>query len=185
LSYSVVVSRDFEKFPVPALNVVATGVGDDPCSAVYMSKTEAKIIICPVGSIERGFHAEQEPRAVLPYGGPTEVLGKTVWESLLQFKRTPNLNLRATKKTDWPAYRASGAKNVRAFEEEYLRISLTAFPSVLRVEAAVPTPDADGLFVGRLITIACQFEALGELLHVVFRCGQHLAQQRPWASDFR
>ena len=89
LEYSVVVSRDFHRFPVPVMNVVATAAGDDPCSAVYMSRLAAKIIICPVGSIERGFHAEQEPLAVLPYACSTEALGQTVWESLLQFRTTP------------------------------------------------------------------------------------------------
>ncbi len=77
--------------------------------------------------LTRAFHSVGCCRRVLL----TEVLGQTVWESLLQFKRTPNLNPRATEKTDWSAYRASGAKSVRAFEEEYLRISLTAFASVL------------------------------------------------------
>jgi hypothetical protein len=176
------VSRDFHRFPVPALNGVAKAVGDDPCTAVYMSRLPAKIIICPEGSIERGFHTEQEPLAVLPYACSTEALGQTVWESLLQFKATPGLNLRSSKKTDWPAYRASGARSVREFEEQYLRVSVVAFPGVLRVEAAVPLLDADGLFVGRVISSGCEFEALGEVIRDVFQCSNHLAEQRPWAE---
>jgi hypothetical protein len=106
--------------------------------------------------------------------------GKPCWESLLQFKTAPDQNLRSGKKTDWPAYRVSGTKSVREFEEEYLRLSVVAFPGVLRVEAAVPASEVDGLFVGRVIASACEFEALGELIRVVFRCSNHLAEQRLW-----
>ena len=59
-------------------------------------------------------------------------------------------------------------------------MSVVAFPGVPRVEAAVPASDADDLFVGRVIASACDFEALGELIYVVFRCGNHLAEQRLW-----
>jgi hypothetical protein len=173
----LIVSRDFGKFPVPSLNTVAAQVGDDPRSVVYMSQRQAKLIICPVSSIERGFDTEQEPLAVLPYSCPPETLGQGVWESLLLFRKTPNVNIRSRKKTDWPAYRASGAKSVRAFEDEYVRVSVVAFPCMLRVVADVPAKAADGLFVGRVITNACEFEALGDLLHVVLRCSIRLAEQ--------
>ena len=110
LAYSVVVNRDFDSFPVPALNDVAQAVGGDPCAAVYMSRLPAKIIICPVGSVERGFHVEQEPLAVLPYACSTDALGQTVWESLLQFKATPGLNLRSGKKDRLASISCIGSK---------------------------------------------------------------------------
>lgn len=80
------------------------------------------------------------------------MLGQATWESMLLFKRTPDLNLRSRKKTEWPAYRASGARSVRAFEDEYIRISVVALRSVLRVRADVPAQAAAGLFVGRFIS---------------------------------
>lgn len=171
------VGRDFNKFPVPSLTAVATEAGVDPQSTVYMSRRLTNLTICPAGVVEKGLCAEQEPIAVLPYDCPMELFGQRIWESLLAFRRTPNVDLRSRKRTDWPAYRASGAKSVRAFENEYVRITVGAFPCVLRVEAAVPADDAQGLFVGRFITNACEFEALGELLHLVFRCSVRLAEQ--------
>ena len=92
-------------------------------------------------------------------------------------KRTPDPNIRSRNKTEWPAYRASGARSVRAFEDDYVRISVVALPCVLRVLADVPVRAADELFVGRLITNSCQFDVLGELIHIVFRCSLHLAEK--------
>jgi hypothetical protein len=63
---------------------------------------------------------------------------------------------------------------------QYLRLSVVGFTGVLRVEAAVPVSDVDGLFVGRVISSGCEFEALGELIRVVFQCSSHLAEKRPW-----
>jgi hypothetical protein len=142
-----------------------------------MSERRAKIIISPVDCIEKGFHTEQEPNAVLPYDCSRETIGQAVWESLLLFRHTPNVNLRPRNRTDWPAFRASGAKSVRAFEDEYVRVSVVALPCVLRVLASVPAGSADGVFVGRLITNACEFEALGDLIHILFRCSLRLAEQ--------
>src|SRR5215469_16448730 len=96
------------------------------------------------------------------YDCPMETLGQAIWESLLLFKRPPGLNLRSRKKTEWPAYRASGASSVRAFEDDYIRISVVGLRGVLRVQADVPAQAPDGLFVGRVISTACQFEAFGE-----------------------
>lgn len=74
------VSRDFDKFSVPPLDAIAAQVGDDPTSVLYLSEQNAKLIICPVGSIERGFHFEQEPHAILSHDCPKEMLGQATWE---------------------------------------------------------------------------------------------------------
>jgi hypothetical protein len=176
------VSRDYQRFPVPALSAIATKVGDDPSAAVYISERRAKIIISPVDCIEKGFHTEQEPNAVLSYDCSTEMIGQAVWESLLLFRHTPNVNLRSRNKTDWPAYRASGVRSVRAFEEEYVRVSVVALPCVLRVLAFVRGGSADEVFVGRLISNACEFDALGELIHTLFRGSLRLAEPNAHAK---
>ena len=95
------------------------------------------LIVCPTTNIEKGFYDEQEPLALIPRDAPSETLGQSVWESLLLFRKRPGLNLRPIKKSDWPTYRASGIKSIREFEDQYVRVSVVAFPIVLRVEATV------------------------------------------------
>ena len=95
-------SRDFDRFPVPPLISTARKAGDDPRSTVYISRAPGKIIVCPTTSIEKGFYEEQESLVLVPWDTPSEALGQSVWESLLLFRSTPNLNLRPRKKSDWP-----------------------------------------------------------------------------------
>jgi hypothetical protein len=171
------VSRDFSRFSVPSLIATARDAGDDPHSTVYVSRAEGKVIVCPTTSIEKGFYKEQEPLSRLPWDSPAEVLGQNVWESLLLFRKTPGLNLRSSKKSDWPAYRDSDLKSIREFEDQYIRVSVTAFPSVLRVEATVPGNLSEGLFVGRAISNACEFEQLGDLVRLSSRCSARIAEE--------
>jgi hypothetical protein len=171
------VSRDFDRFPVPSLGLIARDAGDDPHSTVYVSRAAGKIIVCPTASIEKGFYNEQEPLSLLPWDSPAEVLGQNVWESLLLFRKTPGLNLGSSKKSDWPAYRASSVKSIREFEDKYARVSVIAFPCVLRVEATVPGDLAEGLFVGRAISNACEFEQLGDLIRLSSRCSVRIADE--------
>jgi len=49
----------------PSLDAIAVQAGDDPTSVLYMSERDGTRIVCPVASIERGFHVEQEPHAIL------------------------------------------------------------------------------------------------------------------------
>jgi hypothetical protein len=169
-------SRDFGRFPVPALAATAQEAGTDPLATVYVSSASRKIIICPNTTIEKGFYVEQEAPFSMSWDSSREAIGQSVWEALLLFCRTPGLNPRSRKKTDWPAYRTSGAQSVRAFEEEFVRVSVQAFPCILRVQATVPVPAADGLYVGREITNACEFGTLGDLIFIVYRCSLSIAE---------
>jgi hypothetical protein len=167
--------RRTERFPVPELNAVANEVGWNPFASVYVSKIRGRIIVCAMTSPEKGHYVESEAIAVMSFESETSLLGQSVWKALLLFRSAPNLG--SSKKTDWPAFRASGAKSVRVFEDEFVRVSVEAFLCVLRVEAAVPCKAADGLFVGRFITNACEFEEFGELLHHASRCSFQVMEQ--------
>jgi hypothetical protein len=171
------VSRNFSRFSVPALIATARDAGDDPHSTVYVPRTAGQLIVCPTTSIEKGFYNEQPPVSLIPWDAPAETLGQNAWESLLLFRKTPGLNLRSSKKSDWPAYRASGLKSIREFEDQYVRVSVVAFPNVLRVEATVPRNVAEGLFVGRTISNACEFEQLGDLIRLSSRCSARIAEE--------
>jgi hypothetical protein len=126
-------------------------------------------------SPEKGLSVEADATAVQPFNTEVDVVGQSVWEALLLFQVSPQLG--SHKRTDWPAFRVSGAKSVRAFEYEFVRVAVEAFPCFLRVEAAVPCSGADGLFVGRYISNACEFDELGELIHQVSRCSIFVREQ--------
>jgi hypothetical protein len=164
-----------ELFPVPALRDVAEQAGRNPMVSVYLSVVKDQIIVCPMTSPDKGLYVEAEATAVQPFKSGSEVLGQSVWEALLRFHVSPQLG--SPKKTDWPAFRASGEKSVRTFEYEFVRVAIEAFPCVLRVEATVPCTAADGLFVGRYISNACEFEDLGELIQQVCRCSTFVRDQ--------
>ncbi len=170
-------ARDFSRFPVPALAAVTSNAGEDPFATVYASSASRRIIVCPNLSVEKGLYIEQEAPISLAFDSSFDNLGQSVWDALLLFSSSPGLNLRSQNKADWPAYRVSDAKSIRAFEEEFVRMSVRAFPCVLRVEAAVPAHAAQGLYVGREISNSCQFESLGELIHLVYRCSVRIAEQ--------
>ena len=81
------------------------------------------------------------------------------------------------KGTDWPAYKASGLRTLWSFEEKFVRIIVECLPCILRLEGSVPTKDAKGLFVGRVIPIACEFEDLGAVLRLICRSARRLADE--------
>jgi hypothetical protein len=89
-----------------------------------------RMIVCPMTSPDKSLYVEAEAMAVRAFQSGSEALGQAVWEALLRFHVSPQLG--SPKKTDWPAFRASGEKNVRTFESEFVRVAIEAFPRVRR-----------------------------------------------------
>ena len=118
---------------------------------------------------------EADASIVTSFDSDSAVIGQAVWEALLLFRSAPNLG--SPKKRDWPAYRASGAKSVRAFEDQFVRVSVEAFPCVLRLEAVVLCRAANELFVGGFISNACEFNELGALIYQVSRSAIYVMEQ--------
>jgi hypothetical protein len=155
---------------------VVDGAISRPQAIVYLPNTPGTVIVCATTDVNGGVHIEQPAVALVPWGATPDVLGRSVWEALLNFRRTPELNLRSYKRSDWPAYRASGAKSIRAFEEGFVRVCIEALPSVLLIKANADAMAEEGLFVGCHISQACEFEALTELINRVSRCSQQIAR---------
>jgi hypothetical protein len=138
--------------------------------SVFVPSTTGTLIVCPTAQANGGLYIDRQPSAYLPGDVMPEDLGQSVWQALLCFRSISGpLDLSSRKKTDWPAYRASGAKSVRQFEDCFVRVSVEAFPCLLRIEAGVLAKVAERLFVGGYLSNACQFEALGELIQLVCR----------------
>src|SRR5262245_44118908 len=117
--------RDFELFPVPSLSAIADKVGTRPMAVAYLSRARNKIIVSPMTTPTVGMYVETQPITPLPWETTSEVLGQCIWETLLRFRAVPHLGSSGSgKKTEWPAYQASGSKTVRAFEEDFVRCSI-------------------------------------------------------------
>jgi hypothetical protein len=96
-----------------------------------------KFIIASVMSVPRSLILEIDDVTVLDASITNEVLGQTVCAHLLRFVRKEPPNQRNAKRTDWPAFRASGARSVIGFEEKAWRAHVeTVGPLVLDITAA-------------------------------------------------
>jgi hypothetical protein len=166
------VTRDFEQYPVPAVDAVAKKARVNPAASVYLARSLGKIIVAPTVASPGGLYVDCDPSAVLSWDVDVGTLGQHVWEALLAFRNAP---APVRKLTDWPAYRASGARSVRDFRARSVQVSVEAVACLLRLEAGVPVPAADGLFIGQYITTSCEFTDLGDLLFLLHRCAEHIA----------
>jgi hypothetical protein len=163
------------RFPVPQLTDLARVVGANPRATVYLSERYKQSLVCPTATPTSGSYVEMPPTATNDWEVPDEMLGERIWEALLLFRKSSEFG--PHKLTDWPAYKASRAKTVRDFEAEYVRIIVVSFPCVLRLEGVIPNQFASGLFVGREISNACDFEDLGALLRLIYRCALRLENE--------
>jgi hypothetical protein len=81
-------------------------------------------IVAPVHFNSAGIYYEQE-NPLMDESSDWSALGASLRVSINRFAFRET-NLRDTKKTDWPAFRASGCRSVRQFEDLYLRIDVVA-----------------------------------------------------------
>ena len=90
-----------------------------------------KFIICSVAGI-----AEVGEPTVLQLDVSESDLGRSVCDHLLQFDPRSPGNLRERKMSDWAAYRVSGAKSMRRFEEKSMMVHFETINLVIRIDAA-------------------------------------------------
>jgi len=92
------------------------------CS-IYISDKHEQLIIAPRYINKAGIIYEQENCRIMPKSISAEELGREVIECMNMFS-VKDVNLLDTKLTDWPSYKHSKSKSVRAFEQEYIHISV-------------------------------------------------------------
>lgn len=79
--------------------------------------------------------AETGEPTIVPADATNFELGTTICDHLLRFvPRSPN-NMRDSKLTDWPTYRASGAKSVKSFQAHSWRILVVTMNTAVLVES--------------------------------------------------
>jgi hypothetical protein len=116
----------------------------DPFASVYFNTSTGVAIVAPMHENQDGIGYEQEAVCVLPAGHSPDDLGEALKHALSSFSEKP-CNLRLTKKTDWPAFRASGLSSVARFEREFTRISVQYLnPSGAVARASIELKDDSG-----------------------------------------
>ena len=95
----------------------------NPFASVYFSTSTGVAIVAPKHKNQDGIGYEQETVCVLPAEHSADDLGEALKRALSSFSEKP-CDLRLMKKTDWPAFRASGLSSVAQFEREFTRISV-------------------------------------------------------------
>lgn len=92
-------------------------------ACVYISDKYKHIVITPMSQNDAGIIYEQDVCTTLSVAEDTTELGELTIDNLNQFSVT-DLNLHDHKLTDWPAFKHSKSKSVKAFEQDYIRISV-------------------------------------------------------------
>lgn len=139
---------------------------------VLYAYNEQHFIVCSTTGI-----SEAGEPAVLTFDVGDQELGAVVLSKLLETYVFPKPAYKENKLADWPAFRASGAKTGRAFEENSIYITVATVNTGLRVEAR-PRLQMSGIYVGIPHSVAVRPEELGSTIHTlvstVALLGQHL-----------
>ncbi|MBO9702231.1 MAG: hypothetical protein J7604_18625 [Sporocytophaga sp.] len=90
---------------------------------VYVSDKYQQIIIAPRNVNKAGIIYEQESCEVFDKGITDKALGEGVINNLNKFSFKEQ-SLQESKLTDWPAFKHGKSKSVKAFEQEYINISI-------------------------------------------------------------
>lgn len=87
-------------------------------------------LICSVAGI-----AETESITVLSCGANDVTLGQAALKHLSEYLYTSDKNLRESNASNWTAYRRSGAKSLKSFQENLYAVSLDIMNSAVLVAA--------------------------------------------------
>jgi hypothetical protein len=112
------------------LTDIKQSLGSELCAALYLYNDDKFIVSSIAGIAEYG-----EP-IVLDANTTDESLGLALCDKLLEFKPRNNQDLSRSKLDDWPAYKASGAKSGKAFEQKSTYVYVTTINSAIHIEAA-------------------------------------------------
>jgi len=90
---------------------------------VFIARSGSRAVAVGMHLNEHDIWYEDDTPTVLNGPFTAEELGNAIAEEMRKTDRRPR-SLRESKLTDWPAYRASGERTVRKFEESFIEISV-------------------------------------------------------------
>ena len=123
------------------------------------------MVVAPRCVNDAGLIYEQDAPVVLPLATPLAELGHQARAALLAF-RHKHRDLGNLRQTEWPAYRASKARSLKAFHAQFVYLDIETVNANLRV-TGFPIGERH-LFVGSYLAPVRDDEALGTLLFRVF-----------------
>ena len=107
----------------------------NPLINIYFSELRGEVILATTAINFADIYYEQDDGAIAyPMDVNTEQLGTAIQTGLSRFIRADR-NLRTAKKTEWPAFLASCAKTVRAFEKSTIYVGVCRMPNEFRFSA--------------------------------------------------
>ncbi|WP_028980410.1 hypothetical protein [Sporocytophaga myxococcoides] len=136
--------------------------------SVYISDKYQQIIIAPRHINKAGIIYEQESCEVIDKGISDSALGEAVINSLNKFSFKEQ-NLRESKLTDWPAFKHSKSKSVRAFDQEYINISINGcneYNMIIDIEG-IPHKDSE-LTIKSSISFYADKDEIGKRIMKVY-----------------
>jgi len=89
----------------------------------YLSHSGRGTVLAATAVNDAGIRYEPDYAVLLLASFSPESVGQAVMDVLGRFCRKDR-NLRSLKKSEWPAFRASGLKSVRAFEQDYSYVAV-------------------------------------------------------------
>lgn len=150
------------------LSVRTTRLGRPLSAVVHASKAHGRLILAAQG----GFHGatyETGHTIVLPYETDDAVLGQAVLDTLL-LHQPVDCTARDMRVTDWPAFRASSLRSVRAFESSYYPVCVSTTLH-FGLELRGTSYGASSVVVSRRMNLACAPEDLGAaVFHITLAC---------------
>lgn len=143
--------------------------------SVYISEKWEQLIIAPRFEDERGVIFEQEKCLALDFPLDNAVLGRHMKECLdLYYYKNEVVNV--NKKSDWPAYKTSKCKTIKAFEKEYIYINIEIImrKNLYYTLEAYPNPNINHISVNTIVSFYCEDGELGKEVITVYKACKKL-----------
>jgi hypothetical protein len=137
-------------------------------TSVYISDKYGQIIIAPRHINKSGVLYEQEICRTVGKSISTFELGTEVIESMNLFT-LKDINLLSVKLTDWPSFKHGKSKSVKAFEQEYIHISVDScneYNLIVEIEG-FPYKDSE-LTIKSTISFYADKEEIGKRIMKVY-----------------
>jgi hypothetical protein len=135
---------------------------------VFIARSGSRAIAVGMRINENNVWYEDSTPSVLNKPFTAEELGSAIAEAMGKTDRRA-MDARGNKLTDWPAYKASGEKSVRQFEESFIEVSIEGANAANLVAVITGSPEKDAvLLVTSTISTGIVPAKLGERVFQVY-----------------
>jgi hypothetical protein len=136
--------------------------------AVYVSRTDDVALIAAMLN-HAGAYTEMPGGVAVVRATDFDAVGRAVQEKLDACRFEPRFDHRGRKKTDWPAYLASGMRSTTAFERRFVRLSVAGLHGETRQWKALSPEFFNGACLHALSSWSGPAEERGEWLITLAR----------------